>query len=660
MATPIRRLLVANRGEIARRIMRSAHAMGISTVAVYAHDDARAPFVREADVAISLQGSTAAETYLDQAKILEAARRTGADALHPGYGFLAENAGFATAVIAAQINWVGPPPAAIAAMGDKLAAKRSMDQAEVATLPSIALQPDADVASAARTIGFPVLVKASAGGGGKGMRIVERESDLIAAIDSARREADSAFGDDTLFLEKWLEGARHIEIQILSDSHGNTIHCFERECSIQRRHQKLIEEAPSPIMTPGLREQMGAAAVSAATAINYVSTGTVEFLVKDQAFWFLEMNTRLQVEHPVTEAITGLDLVREQLRIAQGEALEHSQADLAISGHAIEARLYAEDPCRDFLPSSGRIVAWTPSPAVAARFDSGIETGSTVGINFDPLLAKVIAHAPTRAEAALRLARVLATTRIQGVTTNRDFLVAMLRTPEFLAGETTTDFIDRVAPDRRRLVSAEEMAHACIAVAMAGQCDARANAKVLATLPSGWRNTRMPAQSLRLQHGEIEIGVEYRALRNGSFRLAMNGGEYEARVLSRDADTIELEVDDQHVEAALTRDNDRWLVHTGNGDVEITELPRFPMRALEAVHGGLTAPMPGQVIAVHVAAGDVVEAGQLLLILEAMKMEHRITAPLAGVIREFGVTVGQQVANGELLAVLEATTGDSQ
>ena len=414
MVTPISKLLIANRGEIARRIIRAAHAMGIGTVAVYADGDSGELFVREADQAIALRGRSATDSYLDQGKVLAAAGTSGADALHPGYGFLSENATFARAVIDAGMTWVGPSPQAISAMGDKLSAKSLTERAGIPNLPSHGLKPGDDAASAAEEIGFPVLVKASAGGGGKGMRVVAGATELEAAIESARREARSAFGDDTLYLERWLSKARHIEIQILGDSQGNLIHCFERECSIQRRHQKIIEEAPSPALDESMRRRMGAAAVSVARAIGYVSAGTVEFLVQDQAFWFLEMNTRLQVEHPITEAITGIDLVREQLRIAQGEALDLTQDDLRIDGHAIEARLYAEDPAMDFLPASGRIVAWTPSRSTEARYDSGIETGSTVGIEFDPMLAKVITHAPTRREAAQRLARALETTRPSG------------------------------------------------------------------------------------------------------------------------------------------------------------------------------------------------------------------------------------------------------
>ncbi|MBW2281157.1 MAG: ATP-grasp domain-containing protein [Deltaproteobacteria bacterium] len=652
MTKPITRLLIANRGEIARRILRSAHEMGLGSVAVFADPDANEPFVREADQAVALRGTTSAETYLDAGKILEAARRTGADAIHPGYGFLAENADFARAVGEAGLIWVGPPAAAIAEMGDKLSAKRRMQAAGVPTLPAVELKPGADAKRAAREIGFPVLVKAAAGGGGKGMRVVESEADLADAVESARREAGSSFGDDTVFLERWLSSSRHVEIQILGDSHGNLVHCFERECSIQRRHQKIIEEAPSPAVSPELREQMGEAAASAGRAIGYTSAGTVEFLLQGEDFWFLEVNTRLQVEHPVTEAITGLDLVREQLRVAQGEKLGFAQADLSIDGHAIEARLYAEDPERDFLPATGHILAWQPSTTTGARFDSGVETGSEVGIAFDPMLAKVIVHAPTRREAALRLARVLETTRVQGLVTNRDFLVATLRTPEFLAGDTTTDFIERVGPARRRLPARAELAEAAVLVALAAQCDRRAAARVLPTLPTGWRNTPMPREQVGFRSGDEELTVHYRSRRDGGFDAEIDGIDHDVRVGERTADGLSLEIDGRRIFATLTRDGDRWLVHGPAGDLELLQLPRFPAPGGEGDTGGLRAPMPGKVLSTHVSAGDSVEAGQLLLVLEAMKMEHRITAPRDAEVVELRVAEGDQVANGELLVVL--------
>jgi len=652
MSNHITKLLVANRGEIARRIIRTAHAMGISSVAVYADSDNCAPFVREAAEKVALRGSSAKETYLDGAKLLAAAKLMAADAIHPGYGFLAENAEFAAAVLEAGLTWVGPSPSAIAAMGDKLSAKQLMESAGVAQLPSAKLPPGCDVSGVADDLGFPLLVKAAAGGGGRGMRVVEKRDELVGALEGARREAGAAFGDDTVFLERWLQHARHIEIQVLGDTHGNVVHCFERECSIQRRHQKIIEEAPSPAMSELLRERMGAAAIAAAKAVNYHSAGTVEFLVEDDSFWFLEMNTRLQVEHPVTEAVTGLDLVREQLLIAQGEPLGFTQDELSLTGHSIEARLYAEDPANEFLPATGEVLAWEPSTVPKARFDSGIETGSVVGIEFDPMLAKVIAHAPTRREAAMKLSRVLETTRIHGVTNNRDFLVATLRTPEFLRGDTTTDFIERVSPSRRRTISPASLADACIAAAMAGQLNARTNAQRLGTIPSGWRNTRMPPETRSYQFGDQKLTLAYRQQRDGSFVCKAGDRQWEVRILPHDERALVLEIGVRQLHVELHNIADRWLVHLPDCDLELHEQPRFPVAEREVAAGGLNAPMPGKVVATSVSVGDRVEAGQLLLILEAMKMEHRITAPIDGVVSELPVQANQQVANGELLVVV--------
>ena len=646
---PITRLLIANRGEIARRIIRSAHDMGMSTVAVYADGDAQAPFVREADMAIALKGESTAETYLDADKVLDACRRSGADAVHPGYGFLSENTGFARAVTAAGVTWVGPSPEAIAAMGDKLSAKRLMQEADVPTLPAVELNPGDDLAAAAARIGYPVLVKASAGGGGRGMRIVDTEADLEDAVASARREAGSSFGDDTLFLERWLTASRHVEIQILGDLHGNIVHCFERECSIQRRHQKIIEEAPSPAVTPEIRARMGDAAVAAARKIGYSSAGTVEFLLDGDDFRFLEVNTRLQVEHPITEEITGLDLVREQLRIAEGEALGYTQDDLAIDGHAIEARLYAEDPANDFLPAPGTVAVWRPSTSANARFDSGVESGSEVSVAFDPMMAKVIVHAPTRREAAGRLARVLETTSVQGLTTNRDFLVATLRTPEFLSGDTTTDFIDRVAPHRTRPIPVDERNKALIGAVLEAQYRRRAGARVQKTIRTGWRNSKMPPQQVRFRVGDEELLVLYQGRRDGGFDVTIGDDRFDVRPFAGGDGQVDVEIDGQRSSMTLNSNGESWYVHTARGDLELIELPRFPLPGRDEFTGGLKAPMPGSVLSTHVAVGDAVSRGQLLLIMEAMKMEHRITAPADGMVDALHVGEGDQVANGQLL-----------
>ncbi len=657
MSNFIKRILIVNRGEIARRIIRSAHNMGISTVAVYADGDAGEPFVGEADQAIALEGKSSLETYLDQAKILAAASRTGADAVHPGYGFLSENMTFANAVQKAGLIWIGPSADAITQMGDKLSSKRLMTDAGVPTLPSAEVPMGSDTAALAANIGYPLLVKASAGGGGKGMRVVESESELGEAVEGARREARAAFGDDTIFLERWLSTSRHVEIQVLGDTAGNVVHCFERECSVQRRHQKIIEEAPSSAVTPELRKKMGAAAVAAARTIGYTSAGTVEFLLDGEEFWFLEMNTRLQVEHPVTEEITGLDLVREQILIAQGDSLSFTQEDLNINGHAIEARIYGEDPVNDFLPTSGPVLLFERSKVADARFDSGIETGSNVGIEFDPMLAKVIVHAPTRSEASLRLARVLETTRIQGLITNRDFLVNVLRNPSFLAGDTTTDFIERVTPSRGRTPARGEIIEAGIAAAMFAQSERRARSNTLKRIRSGWRNSIMPPELIEYSIGDEELTLEYQSQRNGSFLAMVDDQKLEVFVKSREGQQITMEIEGRLITCTVTADGDRWITHGPAGQIELTELPRFPDLDRAGLTGGLTAPMPGNVVETYVSSGDEVEQGQLLLVLEGMKMEHRITAPNPGLITDLLVGKGDQVANGELLVVLSEKHG---
>ena len=522
-------LLVANRGEIARRIMSSARDMGMRCVAVYVDADADAPYVLEADESVRLETS-----YLDGEAIIDAARLTNAEAIHPGYGFLSENAAFASAVTEAGLTWVGPSPEAIERMGDKLAAKQLAESAGVPTLPG------SDDPTDDSTVGYPLLVKAAAGGGGKGMRIVESAADLETSVAAAKREALGGFGDERVFLERYVPRARHIEIQILGDAHGSVVHLGERECSIQRRHQKVIEESPSPRIDPTLRAAMGDAATRLAGALSYQSAGTVEFLFDDDSgeFFFLEVNTRLQVEHPVTEAVTGIDLVREQLRIAAGEPLGYDQNDIDFEGAAIEARLYAEDPSNDFLPAIGTLVAFEPAETPEVRWDSGVVAGSVIGTDFDPMLAKVIAYAPTRAEAAGQLALALQRLHLGGVVTNRDFLVATLREKEFLAGATTTDFIQRVAPARSLELDSTELQHAARAAALWIQGCNRKSATALQHAPSGWRNGRLPAQRTRFQWRDREVEVAYSRNRDG--RFSFDDGTL-ARVHSWSEDAIDVE-----------------------------------------------------------------------------------------------------------------------
>ncbi|MBA4180116.1 MAG: acetyl/propionyl-CoA carboxylase subunit alpha [Anaerolinea sp.] len=652
----ISRLLVANRGEIARRIFRTCREMGIGTVAVYAEPDRHSPFVREADIAIALDGTTSAETYLNIFKVVSAARRAGADAIHPGYGFLSENAEFARAVIDAGLTWVGPHIEAIAAMGDKLTAKRRLALAGVPMLPSVDCTglSASELAAKAIEIGYPVLVKASGGGGGRGMRVVKDEAGLTSAVTGAKREAKSAFGNDTVFLERYLELSRHVEVQVFGDKHGNVAHCFERECSIQRRHQKIIEEAPSPAVDPDLRRRMGEAAVAAAFAIGYDNAGTVEFLLDEPGtFYFLEMNTRLQVEHPVTEAITGLDLVREQIRVAEGHELSFTQEELRINGHAIEARLYAEDPEKNFFPVSGRVERFEPDPRTTIRVDSGVESGSEVSIYFDPMLAKLIAHGPTREEAALRLAGAMERLRVPGVTTNRDFLANTLHHPGFLAGDTTTAFIETHAPARRRVVPPQELAFALLAAALHGAEKRKAVQKVLTTLPSGWRNNRSAPETVSYEFQGETIAVGYAAERDGRLRCSVGETAHLVRKVELAGEHVTLEVDEVARTGVVTREGDRVWVQTSAGEVSLRELPRFPEATLQTLAGGYTAPMPGKVISVHVATGKAVKAGDLLLILEAMKMEHRITAAADGRVAELRVAEGAQVEAGQVLLVME-------
>jgi propionyl-CoA carboxylase alpha chain len=653
---PITRLLVANRGEIARRVFRTAREMGIGSVAVYARPDAGLPFVREADTAIALDGDTAAESYLDIAKLIAAARRSGADAVHPGYGFLSENAAFARAVIEAGMTWVGPHPEAIAAMGDKLEARHLAVKAGVPVLPAIELPGGELPTAGVESLGLPILVKAAGGGGGRGMRVVTSASGLPGAIASARREARNAFGNDTVFLERYVEHARHIEVQVLGDKHGNLVHCFERECSIQRRHQKIIEEAPSPGVTPELRARLGDAALRIARAIGYDSAGTVEFIVDadtDHDFYFLEVNTRLQVEHPVTEEVTGLDLVREQLRVAMGQPLEFSQGELRLSGHAIEARLYAEDPAKNFLPAAGTVLAFVPPPEPAARFESGVESGSQVSVYFDPMLAKVIVHAPTRDEAAGRLALVLERLRIPGLTTNRDFLVNSLRHEAFLSGNTTTRFIDQHRPSPSREPGPTDLRFAAVAAAIQGQAERRAGAGVSRTIGSGWRNNPSAMQSVAFRCGETGLTVEYRSRPGGTFEVGFGDECVEARLHGSADGRLDLEVDGERRQIAVLRDGETWHTHDGRFEIALTELPRFPERGELEVAGGYTAPMPGKVIAVHVKAGDRVEKNQVLLVLEAMKMEHHVTAAAAGTVHEVHVAPGEQVDGGAVMVTME-------
>ena len=636
------KLLIANRGEIACRIIRSAHNMGISCVAVYVDADANSPFVKMADEAIRLSDS-----YLNSKEIFNAALTTKAEAIHPGYGFLSENAKFSRDVLKAGLLWVGPSAKVITSMGDKLKAK---DLAEKAGVPTLPMTTDP---KNAKDIGYPLLIKAAAGGGGKGMRIVNSAKDLKESIKSAQREAKTGFGDDRIFIERYVPVSRHIEIQILGDSHGNLVHLGERECSIQRRHQKIIEESPSPRVDPEMRHQMGEAALKLARKLKYESAGTVEFLVDDKTgeFWFLEVNTRLQVEHPVTEATTGIDIVHEQLRIARGEMLGYFQEDIDWYGSAIEARLYAEDPANDFLPATGTLIAYKPDPEIESRWDSGVEQGSVIGTDFDPMIAKVICYGENRLEAANKLSMALESLHIGGVVTNRDFLVSTLRSEPFLNGLTTTDFIEKVKPPRAYEPTEEELIKAASIAAMWIQGKNRNEAELLGDLPSGWRNSRLPKQKINFAYGESTIPITYRSRRDGQFDL---NEDSIVKIFDWKEESVNLEIDGHRISSNVTKLEDQVIVKMPWGNVSLETIPRFVLPGSEEVAGGLIAPMPGKVVDLKVKVGDKVAKGDPVVVLEAMKMEHQVNAPEAGKVKEIYIKKDQQLDNGALLMVLDS------
>jgi acetyl/propionyl-CoA carboxylase alpha subunit len=656
----IQKILIANRGEIARRVMRTCREMGIATVAVCSDADRDAPFVHEADEVVRLGGLLASESYLRGEAILEAARKTGSDAIHPGYGFLSENAAFARMCQEVGIVFIGPPADAIAAMGSKIEAKKLMKAADVPILPSVDVgsQSASQVLKQVEPLGWPLLIKASAGGGGRGMRIVRHAEEFASHLATAQRESQSAFGDGTLFVEPYSEAARHIEIQIFGDIHGNVVHLFERECSIQRRHQKIIEESPSVALDDNLRGAMTAAAVRAAQAIGYVNAGTVEFLLTPgKDFYFLEVNTRLQVEHPVTECITGLDLVRLQILIAQGQPLPPEVYSVTMQGHAIEARLCAEDPRQDYLPSAGRLHRFRISPVAGLRVDSAIEEAAVISPYYDSMLAKVIVHAPTRREAALRLRTSLAQAQLHGLKTNRELLVRTLEHPEFLEGKIDTHFLQRhdaAALSAPLGDTKVEHVHA-IAAALAAQADRRQQATILAQAPSGWRNNPSQFQQIRFQGSEAEIVIDYCFSRDG---LRIRAGTDEYDQVSYEAippDRIRLGLNGIERSFSIHRIDGTSYVDSSLGSSTLVEIPRFPRPKDEAIPGSLIAPLPGVVNEVRVKKGDTVAAGDVVLVIDSMKVFHWISAPLAGRVVEIRVECGNHVEAGTVVAVIEDT-----
>jgi propionyl-CoA carboxylase alpha chain len=678
-------LLVANRGEIAGRIMRTARAMGVASVAVHSDADAGSPHVAAADIAVRLPGTAPSDTYLDRERILDAAVRAKADAVHPGYGFLSESGAFARAVLDAGLVWVGPPADAMDAMASKIRAKELMARAGVSTLPSITIGDGANLPDGGSLdqLGWPLLVKASAGGGGRGMRVVLERSDLAEAVASAQREAVAAFGDGTLFLERLVPSPRHIEVQVIADEHDRVVALFERECSIQRRHQKIVEEAPSPVVDTALRASLSEQAVAAARAVGYVNAGTVEFVLdgsEDAAAggraYFLEMNTRLQVEHPVTEAVSGLDLVRLQLLVAQGLPLPdevHRAVEAGPQGHAVEARLYAEDPARQWLPQTGTLERFdveTTEPGL--RVDSGVESGSVVSPYYDAMLAKVIAHAPTRGEATSLLAASLASARIHGVTTNRDLLVRVLRHPDFGAGLTDTGFLERIGldgPDGLAAPLADDAAvdrHA-VAAALAGQARRRSRARVQTTIPAGFRNNPSGLQEVTVDNSSRSVTVGYGwplpgVERPQQLALEIDGKEYAVEEVRVRPDSVTLTIDrvsrtyrvDVHGADPDVEDSGAtFFVDGPDGSSTLRLRSRFPPTDEKRTEGSALAPMPGGVVRVAVTAGDRVEVGALLVVLEAMKMEHSVHAPVAGTVTKVDIQVGDQVESGRLLVMVQ-------
>ncbi|WP_206029838.1 biotin carboxylase N-terminal domain-containing protein [Rhodococcus sp. IC4_135] len=663
--TPINTLLVANRGEIARRVIRTARAMGIRTVAVYSDPDARSPHVTDADFAVAIGGSSSADSYLKVDKILDAARRTGADAVHPGYGFLSENPEFAEACEAAGINFVGPSAQSMRVMGLKDRAKEWARKADVPVLPDAVITGDdtSEWESAAAEVGYPLLAKAVAGGGGKGMRLIERSEDLVDSVASSRREGANLFGNSTVFLEKYLRYSRHIEIQVFGDKHGNAVHLGERECSIQRRHQKVLEEAPSPVIGPDARERMGSTAVSLVRELGYVGAGTVEYLYDDETggFYFLEMNTRLQVEHPVTEEVTGMDLVALQLRVARGETLGFEQSDVRIDGHAIEVRLYAEDPANDYLPTPGQLHRYTHPDRIGLRYEDGIVAPAEISPFYDPMIAKIVAHAGNRTDAAFALASAIDATHVHGVTTNRSFLASLLRDPDFLDGATRTDFLDGHPYLLNPAARTAERVHLAAAVAVSTSRRA-AHDPMRGHARPGFRTLAARTLTHATWHrlGDdtaIEIGYHQNGWSgDADLEVEIDGTRHEFRLLDLTSDSVRVQYDgvDYPCTVVIHPDESIW-VNDSSSQSGWRRSPRLP----DPDSGAATAlgpvnDIPGTVVAIAVEIGDVVTAGQKLVTVEAMKMEHPAAAAVDGTVEHIHVEVGQYVEAHTVLVTLSA------
>jgi acetyl-CoA carboxylase biotin carboxylase subunit len=653
-----RKILIANRGEIALRVMKTCRALGIASVGVYSEADRQSPHTLFADEAVCIGPAPSRDSYLQIDRIINAAQDTGAEAIHPGYGFLSENAELAEKCAQAGLVFIGPSPDSIRSMGLKSPARRLVSAAGVAVIPGYNGddQHRQRLTAEAHRLGLPVLIKASAGGGGKGMRVVRDVGELDDAIDAARREAEQAFGDGSLLLEKYLKHARHIEVQILGDQHGNLIHLFERDCSLQRRHQKVIEESPSPAVTPELRARICEAAVEVGRAIDYTNAGTVEFLLlPDGEFYFIEVNTRLQVEHPVTEMVTGLDLVRLQIEIAEGRRLSCRQDDLKITGHAFEARLYAEDPAHDFLPATGHVRVWQPVTGIEGlRIDNGIETGVEVGINYDPLLAKLIAHGDDRESARRKLSLALQKLTIQGVTTNREFLIELLEHEDVRAGEVSTEFISEHLD--RLIGRDDDDARLRVAVATAAWLQRcwQLEQRRLVHLPPSYRNNPYRLPSIDVQVDNRVIEVSWQSIDLNMLQVWAMERQFSVLISEWREDRLRLEIDGKHDEYRLNREGGRFDWQSSRGAWRVNKLPRFPEP--ETSGGDLAnAPMPGQVLKILVVPGQHVLASDPLVILEAMKMEQTVRASVAGVVEEILIKTGDIVSPGDLLVQIQTS-----
>ncbi|MEZ4776330.1 MAG: acetyl-CoA carboxylase biotin carboxylase subunit [Bacteroidia bacterium] len=644
-------ILIANRGEIASRIIRTCRKMGIRSIAVYSEADQSAPFVEAADSAFMIGGSLPSASYLNQDKIIETAKRAGADAIHPGYGFLAENAGFARKCRDAGLIFIGPHTAAIEKMGLKSEAKKLMAAMGVPVIPGYQGEDQSEerLRKEALSIGFPLLLKATAGGGGRGMRLVEAENELAAAISAAKREAEGAFGNDELIIEKYFPSARHIEFQIMGDQHGHIIHLLERECTIQRRYQKIVEESPSPVLSPELRQKMGEAALTAAKAINYDNAGTVEFiLTPENLFYFLEVNTRLQVEHPVTEAILGLDLVEMQIEVAAGQPLRLNQSEIQSQGYAIETRLCAEDMTQDFLPVTGKILRWSVPGLEGLRIETAVQTGSEVSAFYDSMIAKIIIHAPNRQTAHRKMAYALRHMLCLGIPTNQDFLLAILQDQNFQKGNYDTHFLQNQLASKTFPHSHKyRLTHAAIAASLYEWHHKENRRTILPHIPSGWRNSFYQHQEMHFSAAEEKIFLKYRYLGERLFEFLTEARIFAVKWIGGDEERVHFECEEERFSFELAKSGeDFFLFHETFGNNTLRLADRFPVKENESVSGGYIAPMPAQVVRVIVSEGQRVHEGEPLMVLSSMKMEHTLYAKSSGTITAVYIEEGQYIESG--------------